>query len=137
MDLAIGTTVQAPFSEVVAATRAALGAHGFGVITEIDLQSTFAEKIGEQTDGYVILGACQPRTAFEATRAEPEIGLLLPCNVAVYETADGVRVAAVNPSALFTLVGRDDIEELAEQVRAALAAAIEEVAVMETGAPAS
>ncbi len=124
MSISIGTTLQCPFDEAVKVTRAALAEHGFGVITEIDLQQTFREKLGEQSRPYLILGACNPRAAFAATQAEPEVGLLLPCNVAIYEQDGGVRVAAVDPERLFALVA-PDLREMAAEVRRGLVAAIE------------
>ncbi len=124
MSIGIGTTLQCPFDEAVKATRAALAEHGFGVITEIDLQQTFREKLGEQSRPYLILGACNPGAAFGAVQADPEVGLLLPCNVVVYEAEDGVRVAAVDPERLFALVA-PDLRETAAEVRQALVAAIE------------
>lgn len=123
------TRVRAPFAEVLAATRAALGRHGFGVITEIDLQATFRQRLEEETAPYVILGACQPRSALRATRARPEIGLLLPCNVVVYAEGDAVRVSATDPDTLFRAAGEGPgLAEIAAAVRGDLAAAIAELA---------
>lgn len=125
--IGIHTTVDLPFAEAVQATRSALAAHGFGVITEIDLQAAFREKIQEQSPPYTILGACNPRAALEATRLNPEVGLLLPCNVAIYEREGRVHVAAVDPQALFAMLddhGQAGLADLAAEVRRALEATI-------------
>ncbi len=128
MALDISATVALPFAEAVEAARRALANHGFGIITEIDMQQAFREKIGEQSGPYTILGACNPRLAFEATRSEANVGLLLPCNVIVHEVEDGVRVAAVDPEQLLGLIGGADLQQAAAEVRKNLAAAIDELA---------
>lgn len=114
-----------PFPDAVARTRAALATQGFGVLTEIDLRATLKAKLGAEVRDYLILGACNPALAFEALCVEPGVGLLLPCNVAISaDDADGAIVSAVDPVALFNVVGRPGVEPLAAQVRERLERAL-------------
>jgi uncharacterized protein (DUF302 family) len=90
---------------------------GFGILTEIDLQKTFATKLGVPFRRYKILGACNPGFARRAVSAHPEVGVMLPCNLAVYELEDGTtRVVAVDPLAQLAL-GEHDLADLASEVR--------------------
>ena len=99
----------------------ALKEEGFGVLTEIDIQTTLKKKLDIDHRPYKILGACNPPLAHKALEAEPDIGLLLPCNVVVREVEDNtIIVSFMNPSAVLTLVDRDDIKTLAGEVRARL-----------------
>ena len=99
----LGTTVRLAvgFDEAVERTRAALKAEGFGVLTEIDVQAAFREKLDREFRPYLILGACNPPLAYRALSADPQIGLLLPCNVTI-EAQDDVTtvVRLVNPMSL-------------------------------------
>jgi uncharacterized protein (DUF302 family) len=99
--------------------REALQAEGFGVLTEIDVQKTLREKIGEDFRPYRILGACNPSLAHQALSADADIGLLLPCNVVVYEagTPDTSIVAVLDPEVQLSLTGREDLVPLAREVR--------------------
>jgi uncharacterized protein (DUF302 family) len=129
---AYGYTITTPLSYAAAveAITAALKTEGFGVLTTIDVQATLQQKLGADMQPYVILGACNPPLAHRALTAEPEIGLLLPCNVIVYTTTDGVTtISAIDPEAQFTLVQRADLAELARDVSARLRRALEQVAV--------
>src|SRR5512138_3715983 len=118
-------TTPLSYAAAVEAITAALKTAGFGVLTTIDVQATLKQKIGADMPPYVILGACNPPLAHRALTAEPEIGLLLPCNVVVYTSADGVTtISAIDPEAQFTLVQRADLAELARDVSARLQRAL-------------
>lgn len=108
-------------AEVVQQVRDALPVEGFGVLTEIDVQATLQKKLGVERKPYLILGACNPALAHQALEAEPSIGVLLPCNVDIFEGDDGaVYVQTVNPVRLFGLVGNPSVEPLAREVEARL-----------------
>ena len=127
---AYGFTITTPLSYAAAveAITAALKTEGFGVLTTIDVQATLKQKLGADMRPYVILGACNPPLAHRALTAEPEIGLLLPCNVIVYATADGVTtISAIDPEAQFTLVQRSDLADLARDVSARLQRALSQI----------
>lgn len=121
----IGKSVPLPYEQAVERTRAALQEQGFGVLTEIDVQATLKKKLDVDFKKYVILGACNPPLAWQGFQAEPDIGLLLPCNVVVYEEdADRSRVAVLDPLVQLAITGRKDIEPLAREARKRLQRAL-------------
>lgn len=113
------TTLDVPFEEADRRVRDALAEEGFGILTEIDVRATLREKLDVDFRPYRILGACNPPLAHRALSAETEIGLLLPCNVIVYEgeTSEESVVAALDPVVQLELAGREDLRPLAEEVR--------------------
>jgi uncharacterized protein (DUF302 family) len=114
-----------PHATVVEDVRAALKDQGFGVLTEIDVQATLLEKLGEQTRPYVILGACNPPLAHRALSAEPSIGLLLPCNVVVREQGRHTVVEALDPAVLVAITGKPELGPVAAEAKARLTAALD------------
>jgi uncharacterized protein (DUF302 family) len=118
-------TVEGDFHAVVERTRAALQKHGFGVLTEIDVQATLKAKIGQDFRPYRILGACNPTMAHEALKMEPHVGVMLPCNVVVQQTEDGVEVFAVDPAASMNAIDNPELlghaRTVGEHLRAAVA----------------
>ena len=118
-----------PYEQAVAKATAALKEEGFGVLTEIDVKATLKKKLDADFRRYVILGACNPPLAYQALQAELEIGLLLPCNVIVYETEDGGSVvSAINPMAALGVVDNPAMNKVAEQVTAKIKRAVDSLA---------
>lgn len=112
------TTVSGKFDEVVTQVTEALKAEGFGVLSDIDVQATLKAKLGIDRRPYRILGACNPSLANQALEADPDIGLLLPCNVVVREGADGsVTVGFMDPEVVLGVVHNDQLSQLGAQVR--------------------
>jgi len=124
MDYGITIRVSAPFAEAVARTRDALKAQGFGVLTEIDVQATMRDKLGEDMEPYLILGACNPPLAHQALSADRRIGLLLPCNVVVRAEAGQTVIEALNPQAMVAVTGEASLQPVADAAAARLAAAL-------------
>jgi len=106
-----------PFDDAVERVRRELAEEGFGVLCEIDVQATLRLKLGVETDRYLILGACNPPLAHRALEAEPELGALLPCNVLVYERGGETHVAAIDPDRMLSIVGNEELAEVASEVR--------------------
>ena len=125
MAYGIGTVVDLSPAETEARVREALAAEGFGVLTEIDVRATMKAKLDVDGPPYKILGACNPPLAHRALTADRDIGLLLPCNVVVYESGEGTVVAALEPSLMAQMSGSPELIEVAADARARLVRVIE------------
>ena len=121
----LSATTSLTFDDAVERAREELAAEGFGVLCEIDVQATLRAKLGVERDRYVILGACNPSLAHRALETEPELGVLLPCNVVVYEQDGETHVAAVDAERMLSIVGREELAATAVEVRRRLAAVVE------------
>lgn len=121
-------TTSLSFDDAVAGVRATLNDEGFGVLTEIDVEATLREKVGEEIPPYLILGACNPPYAHRALELEPELGALLPCNVTVYTQQDGTtRVSAIDPVAMLSIVGRIELEPIADEIQEKIERALQKI----------
>ena len=113
------------FEAAVARTKEVLATKGFGVLTEIDVQKTMKAKLNADIPAYLILGACNPRMAYEALKLEPRVGAMLPCNVIVRELEDdAVEVSAIDPVASMTAIDNDALKAVAGKVQALLSEAM-------------
>ena len=119
--------VALPFAEAVTAVKAALAKEGFGQLTEIDVQAKLKEKLGTDMEPYLILGMCNPKLAHQALQIETEIGLLLPCNVIVYEKEGSVHVAAQKPSLMSQVVQKEALKAVADEAEKGLLAALDAI----------
>jgi uncharacterized protein (DUF302 family) len=121
----LSTTTELPFADAVDRVRTELAAAGFGVLCEIDVQATLKAKLGVDREPYLILGACNPPLAHAALEAEPDLGVLLPCNVVVYEEHEKTHIAAVDAEQMLSIVGNDALSATAADVRRRLASVVE------------
>jgi uncharacterized protein (DUF302 family) len=122
----ISITTPLPYLEAVARVKEELAKEGFGVLSEIDIAATLKKKLDVDLPPYIILGACNPPLAHRAIQAEPEIGLLLPCNVVVREGADGrCIVSAMDPAEALALSENEELAPLAGDVRSRLVRVLE------------
>jgi len=120
--------VEMPFEDAVSATTDALKEHGFGVLTEIDVKATLKKKLDVEYRPYRILGACNPKMAFQALQAEDKIGTMLPCNVIVQQREDGkVEVSAVDPVASMQAIDNPSLADVARQVQGMLRQVIDDL----------
>ena len=106
-----------PFAEAVQAVKASLAAVGFGVLTEVDLQATLKAKINSDIEPHIIIGACNPSLAARALAVDPQIGVLLPCNVVVRQSGPNVIVEAMDPGLMSKVSGNSDIAPIAAEAR--------------------
>ena len=125
----LSVTVPLAYEQAVERAREALAAEGFGILAEMDIAATLRKKLDVEFRPYVILGACNPSLAHRALLAEPDIGLLLPCNVIVYAANEPGQsvVAAMDPVEALALTGNDGIRSIAEDVKARLRRVLEAV----------
>lgn len=119
-------TTNSTFDAAVKEIKDALKDQGFGVISEIDLQAKLKEKLGVDYGKYLILGACDPKSAYEVLQKEKEIGLLLPCNVIVYEDEGQVKISTILPLKALELTGNKEIHDIAIDIEKKLKAAVDE-----------
>jgi len=127
--LAFRTSLQTTFEEAVKQAKEALKQEGFGVLTEIDIQAALKEKIGKEFRKYTILGACNPPFALKALEADLEVGLLLPCNLIVYQDDKGmIQVAALNPASALEVMDNHQLSQVAGEVSEKLKRVIERIA---------
>ncbi len=117
--------IKMPFAEAVERTRTALGSEGFGVLCEIDIKQKLQEKLGIDFGNYVILGTCNPPLAYEALQQEIDLGLLLPCNVVIYEDKATTVVGVINAATMLSVVGNEQLNEIAHEVNKRLQSVIE------------
>ena len=124
---AITTTVDLDFETAVTRVREELAKEGFGVLTEIDVQATLEQKLGVKGEPYLILGACNAQLAHQGLEIEPDLGVLLPCNVVVRTDAGAVRVSAMEPGAAMRLAANPDLAPLAAEARDRLDRALSQI----------
>ncbi len=105
----------------------ALKDQGFGILTEIDVRETLRKKLGQEFRPYVILGACNPSLAYRALAEQPFVGLLLPCNVCLWEEGDGTAVSIARPAAMFQVVNETALQPIADEAERRLAAAFDKI----------
>ena len=125
-------TLSAPtelsFAEAVPRAREELAREGFGVLCEIDVQATLREKLGVEREPYLILGACNPPLAYAALEAEPALGVLLPCNVVVYQQQGQTHIAAVDAEQMLSIVGNEQLSDTASEVKRRLSDVVDRAA---------
>jgi uncharacterized protein (DUF302 family) len=116
-----GATLAGPLAAAIERTTEALKDEGFGVLTTIDVRATMQQKLGVEIAPFVILGACNPHLAYRGLQAEPELGLLLPCNVTLREGPAGVEVMAIDPELMLGVVGANpELKAVAAEAAARL-----------------
>ena len=120
--------VSLPFAEAVAKVKEVLALEGFGQLTEIDVQAKMKEKVGADMEPYLILGMCNPKLAYQSLLIETEIGLLLPCNVIVYEKEGVVHVAAQKPSLMSQVVKKEALAAVADEAEKRILSALDSIA---------
>lgn len=124
---AIEITTQRPFEDAIARVTATLAEQGFGVLTEIDVQATFKKKLDLDVRPYRILGACNPHFASRAIAAEPHVGVLMPCNVVVWEEGTHRVITAMEPKIMVSVIDHPELAEVAAEASARIHAALANV----------
>lgn len=115
------------FADAVRKAKEELAKEGFGILTEIDVKATIKKKLGVEYDGYLILGACNPALSYKALQAEKEIGLLLPCNVIMYEDDGSVFVSAILPTAAMQVFDNEEVRAVAKEAELKLRKVIDNI----------
>ena len=127
---AFHTVLDTSYEDAIVRVKNALKEEGFGVLTEIDVKETLKKKLDKEFRNYVIVGACNPPFAYRSLNADLDVGLLLPCNVIVYETDDGkAYIAAINPISALQIIQNQELRNIAGEVAAKLKRAVEKVTV--------
>ncbi|CUU03509.1 Uncharacterized conserved protein, DUF302 family [Candidatus Thermokryptus mobilis] len=127
MNYGISKVVNLSYEEAIDKVTEELRKEGFGVLTTIDVKETLKKKLGVDFDKYIILGACNPPFAYKALQAEYDLGLLLPCNVVVYERDGKVFVSAFDPMTMTQIIDNPALKEIAQEVRKKLEKVIQNV----------
>lgn len=122
-----GRSVEMSFDQAIARITDTLKEEGFGVLSRIDIHEKMKEKLGVDFPNYVILGACNPPIAYQSLQLEPNLGLLLPCNVVVYDDDGKTVVAAIDAKKMLAIVGNPSLEEASGQVNEKLRRAVDKV----------
>jgi uncharacterized protein (DUF302 family) len=127
-EYAFTTVLNTSYEDAISKVTDALKEEGFGVLTEIDVKATLKRKLGVDFRKYVILGACNPPYAHRTLQADLDVGLLLPCNVIVYETDDKkAHVSAINPVSALEVVKKEELRKIAEEVSEKLKKVVDKV----------
>jgi uncharacterized protein (DUF302 family) len=127
MSYGFSRTVSLSYESAIEKVTEELKKEGFGILTTIDVKETLKKKLNVDFNKYVILGACNPPLAYQALQAEEQVGLLLPCNVIVYEKVGKTMVAAFDPMSMAKVMDNEAMEPIADQVRAKLLRALNEI----------
>lgn len=125
---ALKTRTELDVADAETRLRELLAVEGFGILTEIDVAAVLKQKLGIHRNDYRILGACNPHLASRALESEPDVGLLLPCNVVVYDDGDGTVVAAVEPTTMIDITGNPGLADVAEEAHKRLRRVIDSIA---------
>jgi len=127
IDYGFSKTLNLPFEKAIESVTEALKKEGFGILTKIDVKEKFKEKLGIDFKKYVILGACNPANAHKAILAEENIGLMLPCNVIVYEVGDKTGVAVVKPTTAMAKINNEELKQISQIVETQLKKAFDAI----------
>ncbi len=125
MDYQRSIAIDLPYAEALARTREALAEQGFGVLTEIDVQATLHDKLGQEMEPFIILGACNPELAHQALEVDRSVGVLLPCNVVVSGRDEGSTVQILNPQIMASVTELAGLQPLADEASARLQAVLD------------